>query len=111
MSRDQVHEIAQGRVWTGEKAIGLGLVDQIGGLDEAIATAAVKAGLEDYRLAEYPEIKEPIQQIIEDIMGQDQAQFVLREQLGDLYPYVKYLQEIKQMQGAQARLPFAVEVH
>ena len=45
-----VHEIAQGRVWTGEKALELGLVDQLGDLNDAIVVAAELANLEEYEV-------------------------------------------------------------
>ncbi len=112
MSRDAVHEIAQGRVWTGKKALSIGLVDELGGLEDAVQAAANKAGLEAYRLVEYPVVKEPIQQLLEEITGKkDEASYMMRQQLGELYPTFEYLRELKEMQGAQARLPFAVDMH
>ena len=67
MTRDQVHEIAQGRVWTGQKAVEIGLVDQLGDLDDALAIASRLANLSDYRMDEYPKMKEPLQQFIEEM--------------------------------------------
>lgn len=108
MSRDEVHEVAQGRVWTGNRAKELELVDRLGNLDDAIACAARMADLEDYRLSEYPKIKEPIEQILEELTGggKSNASAILRSQLGEYYPYYSYLRSIKDMQGVQARMPF-----
>lgn len=113
MTRDAVHEIAQGRVWTGLKAKEIGLVDEIGGLDEAITAAQELAGLEKYRMKEYPLIKDPMEQIIEDIMGKKdaaiKAEFVKTE-FKELYPYYKKMKTLKEMKGAQMRMPFEIEV-
>lgn len=73
MTRDQVHEVAQGRVWMGKKAKELGLVDAIGGLDEALSMAQSMASLEEFRTVEYPKMKNPIQQLTEQLEGKDDA--------------------------------------
>lgn len=65
MSADQVDEIAQGRVWIGADALEVGLVDEIGGLQEAISYAALAAGLENYRIAEYPAPKSMSERLME----------------------------------------------
>jgi len=56
MTYEAVDEIAQGRVWAGTDAIGIGLVDELGGLEDAIAYAASMVSLDTYRLVEYPEV-------------------------------------------------------
>ncbi len=58
MTRDEVHEVAQGRVWTGTDAQEAGLVDVIGGIDRAIEIAAEKAGIDDWRIDPYPKQKD-----------------------------------------------------
>ena len=110
MSRDAVNEIAQGRVWTGTKAKQIGLVDRIAGLDEAIEAAADLAELSAYRITEYPRIKEPLQQFIEDLTGKSEAhtERLLRSQLGDIYPYYRHIRELQISNGVQARLPFII---
>ena len=110
MTRDEVHKIAQGRVWTGNRATELGLVDQIGGLETAIEKAAELAEIDDFRLKEYPQIKEPFQQILEELLDMEESfkSKVLQKELGDYYTYYKYFDEIKNMKGVQARLPFII---
>lgn len=117
MTRDEVHEIAQGRVWTGAKAKELGLVDELGGLDEAIAEAQKLAGLENYRITEYPRVKDPLQQFLEKWLDMPSAttsvaakQAILQAEMGELYPYYNHLKEISEMKGLQARMPFLIEV-
>ncbi len=110
LSRDAVNEIAQGRVWTGKKALGIGLVDRIGNLEDAIASAAILADVKDYRIAEYPRIKEPIQQWIDELTGNSETrtQRIIRAQLGEMYPYYQFVRELQNSRGMQARLPFIV---
>lgn len=115
ITRDEAHAVAQGRVWPGMKAKEIGLVDAMGGLDEALAVAADKAGLEKYRVSEYPVTKEPLQQIMDELIGEKAIQFhgqhLLQEQLGDLFPYYKQLKEFKEMKGVQARIPYVLTVY
>ena len=107
MTRDQAHQVAQGRIWTGEKALEIGLVDAMGGLDEALATAANLAGLTKYRVAEYPKIKDPVERIIAELTDQEQASFTQRavqSELKKVFPYFDYVQEVLQTRGVQARM-------
>jgi protease-4 len=102
-----VDSIGQGRVWAGSDAVKLGLVDKIGGIEDAIAYAAEKASLgTDFRTTELPEQKDPIQKIIEEMGGQTRVKATLKQQLGDYYGYVEYIEQVKGMTGIQARLPF-----
>jgi len=110
-TREQVHEIAQGRVWPGKKAKEIGLVDDIGGLDRALAAAAKLAGLEKYRTTEYPRTKTGIEQLL-DQLTQDKDKddviksWIVRSELGEMYPVYKTLRDIRQNKGIQARLPY-----
>lgn len=110
MTRDQVNEIAQGRVWTGIDAQRIGLVDEIGDLDKAIGIAAKLAALKEYRVTEYPQVKEPWQRLIEDITGDDEVRTerMLKQSLTEWYPYYKFAKEIQDSKGVQARLPFMI---
>ena len=114
-TRDEAHKVAQGRVWPGLKAKELKLVDEMGGLEDALAMAADKAGLEKYRVSEYPVTKDPLQQLMDEFMGNKETKFngqaLMKDQLGDLFPYYKYLKEIKEMKGVQARVPFVLNVY
>ncbi len=114
MTVEQVHEIAQGRVWTGEKAMELGLVDGMGNLDDAIEIAANLAGLDQYRLTEYPKVKDPFQRIIDEILHKDDDSGVeafMQSELGDLYPIYQQVKSIKDMDRVQARLPYYLDIH
>ena len=67
MTRDEVDAVAQGRIWTGQQAFDRGLVDQLGGYDEAIQAAVARAGLEegDYRVIEFRDEVDPFAQFLE----------------------------------------------
>jgi protease IV len=112
MKKDAVNEVAQGRVWTGSKAKTIGLVDAIGGLEDAIAIAKNMAGLNGYKLSEYPKMKEPIEQLIDQYTGKKSVSHrtAIQKELGDLYPYYEYMADLKKLQGVQARMPFQIEI-
>lgn len=116
MKKEAVHKVAQGRVWTGEKALELGLVDEIGDLEQAMILAAEEAGLSKFRVIEYPNIKDPIKQIIDDLTGKDDkkvkqaSRALIEEELGELYPYYEQMKEIRSMKGVQARMPYSIDI-
>ncbi|HRI58305.1 MAG TPA: signal peptide peptidase SppA [Saprospiraceae bacterium] len=110
-TRDEVHEIAQGRVWPGKKAKEIGLVDDLGGLDRALSAAAKLAGVEKYRTVEYPRTKTGIEQLIDQLtQNKDKddsvKSWLVRSELGEMYPVYKTLRDIRRSQGVQARLPY-----
>lgn len=67
LERDAVHAVAQGRVWTGEQALAVGLVDDLGGMDVALAKAAEIAKMEDYRMKSLPRERDFMELIMEDL--------------------------------------------
>ena len=67
ISKDRVDEIAQGRVWCGNEALGINLVNEIGGLTEALDYAAASAGLESYRVVSYPAVQTSLDKLMENI--------------------------------------------
>jgi protease IV len=109
MTTAQVDSIGQGRVWSGTDAKRIGLIDDFGGLDFAIKTAAKLAKLEKYRVTELPEQKDPFTMIMEEF-GNDGSSRILKAELGENYTYLNYIREISNMKGVQARLPFQINV-
>ena len=111
MSVENIKEIASGRVWTGAEAKERNLVDVLGNLDDAIALAVNRAGLEegDYRVKYYPEKKPLIDQILKEFDLETNT-YMMKRELGPLYPYVQQIQSLQHMQGLQARLPFVLEI-
>ncbi len=110
MTVAEVNEIAQGRVWTGKQALDRNLVDALGDLDAAIQTAASMAGLQEgeYRIANYPYVKDPWVKLIEDLTDREASaqlkEKALKEELGKLYPTYKQLRDMGRETGVQARM-------
>jgi protease IV len=103
----QVDSIAQGRVWTGERAIGIGLVDKIGGLQNAIDCAARLGKLKTYRLKEYPEAVNIIDKYLRDNKKVIKTKAIKEEIGADGYKIYQSLQRIRSIMGStQAAMPF-----
>ncbi len=110
MTLEYVDSIAQGRIWTGYQAKANGLVDGIGGLDDAINIAAEKAGLTEYSLKDYPKQKDPFEKLMEEFGGKTQTYF-MKAKLGTYYAAWEKIIELEKMKGVQARLPFELEIY
>ncbi|MEY2925112.1 MAG: signal peptide peptidase SppA [Bacteroidota bacterium] len=115
MTKEQVNEIAQGRVWTGIMAKEVGLVDELGGLEKAIEIAAKEANLEEYKLKEYPKAQDPVQMIIEKMSGNTNLKAQLKEVSANtpFAPYVKYLGDLERWGTAhsvQAMMPYDISI-
>ena len=104
---DYVDSIAQGRVWTGSRAITVGLVDRIGGLQEAIVSAAKMAKLSSYKLREYPEKKNILEQVMENYQKSVSSSLVKSEIGENEYQLLQQVKQVRKMVGEpQSRLPF-----
>ncbi len=116
LTKEQVRRIAGGRVYTGTRALELGLVDELGGLEAAIATATELAGMErdEISVGQYPKMKTPLEQLLEDFLGADAlpqaaTSAVLREQLGERhYRHFEVLKELSKVNEAQSLLPVVI---
>lgn len=106
MTWEEVDNIAQGRVWSGTDAMRIGLVDELGGINKAISNAVELSGVEDYRLVEYPEIKDPIQELLSDLSGETK----LQTEMGEAYHYYKHLRNLINTKGIQAKLPYSIQI-
>lgn len=102
MPVSMVDSIGQGRVWSGVDAQKLGLVDVLGGLDDAITIAAKMAGLENYRISELPELKEPFRMFMEEFAEGAESRW-LEWKLGGDYRFYRQLIRINELEGVQAR--------
>ena len=110
MTKEEVDEIGQGRVWSGANAIDIGLIDGFGGLEDAIKLAAEAANLDSYRIIDLPKLKDPFEKLLEDLQGNVKVS-ILKQELGTEYKYYKTLQNLRNMQGIQARIPYEVEIY
>ena len=105
-----VDSIARGHVWAGSEGLKLGLVDSLGGLQDAIAYAAKKAKLgKNYRITEYPKRKEFLQELMEEFSGKAESR-ILANKLQVFEPYLSGIQTFSEMKGIQARLPFVMKI-
>lgn len=116
LSTEHIHEIAQGRVWSAPKAKEIGLVDELGGLDRALAAAASLANLEKYRTAEYPQTKSGFEQFLDQLMQKKDRDdsvrsWALRQELGEFYPLYKTVQGFRQSKGILFRMPYDLSVN
>lgn len=110
MSQDSVKMIAEGRVWTGEQGLEIGLVDELGNLDDAVAHAAKLAEVEKYRAVAYPAPANPFEQLIGDKKsGYLNSQ--LRDILGEGYKAFSLMQGIKDKDAVQARIPYEISIY
>jgi protease-4 len=106
LTKEQVRSVAAGRVWTGTEAMANGLVDLLGGFDEAVKIAVEKAGVaDDYRLRYYPERKSFLELWISQAQDDARARAVQAE-LGEFHIWYQQLKNLKEYQGTQARMPF-----
>lgn len=104
-----VDSIGQGRVWSGVDAIEIGLVDQLGDMEDAIAYAVEKANLgSDYKVTEWPKQKDFATRLMESLSGSDADKLdaAMRSKLGAYYDYVKGIENLQKNTGIQARMPF-----
>jgi protease-4 len=103
-----IESIAQGHVYTGEQGLKIHLVDEIGGLDQAIAYAAKQANLKDYKIKLYPEEKSFQEQIIESL-GDAKQDWVRQEMGEEQYRIYNTLQSISSYSGIQMRMPMEIQ--
>jgi protease IV len=105
-----VDSIGQGRVWSGENALQIGLIDSYGGLSKAIEIAANKAGLSYYRTVDYPKQKDPFEMVMESLEMKVSTYF-LKNKMGENYHYLEFVQKQIDNQGIRARLPYDIQVN
>ena len=107
ISRDSLDAIAQGRVWTGADALKIGLVDVLGGMDDAIKIAAAKAGLDQYAISEFPVEKNPVEELLNSLTGSVKMR-MMKEEMGPFYETWTKIKDITSQQGLIARIPYDV---
>jgi protease IV len=112
MSFAQVDSIAQGRVWTGSDAIKIGLVDKIGGLNEAINEAAKLSKIKIYTTKNFPEYEKDINDLLENLPFAKSKESFIKEELGsEAYKIMERIKRVQSRKGVQAALPFEITIH
>ena len=109
----QADSVAQGRVWSGVDAKRLGLVDELGGLDEAIEAAAKMVGLDNYGIRKLPKYKSDFEKLMEDLGGATtkSKESIIQQEIGaEAYVVLKEIKQAMQNKGIQARMPFTLNI-
>jgi protease-4 len=111
MTFAQVDAIAQGRVWTGSDALKLGLVDSIGGLDDAINEAARLSKTTNYNTRNYPEFKKDFDEFLENFPFAKTKERWIKEEIGEEnYKVLEQIKRVQSYKGIQARMPFEISI-
>ncbi|NLV17985.1 MAG: signal peptide peptidase SppA [Bacteroidetes bacterium] len=110
MDFTSVDSIGQGRVWSGASALNIGLVDEMGGLNDAIEGAAELAGIENYSIKELPVAEDPYTKLLKQISG-DVRINLLKKELGEAFRFYNELKETNTLSGIQARLPYFIDIY
>lgn len=109
LSNDSIRSIAEGRVWTGEDAIKIGLVDVLGGLNDAIQIAAQKAKITDYQVKAYPEKEDFATRIMKSLEDDVEAKF-MEQPFGREIKTLLNIQKMDKIHRVQARLPYFINI-
>lgn len=108
LRQSYVDSIGQGRVWAGADALQLGLVDELGGLDKAIAYAAQKANLTDYSIKDYPKQMDLMDMFMSGSIPEPYTKSLIKNKLGKNYTYLETVENISRLDGIQALMPFMI---
>lgn len=109
IDKNSLDSIAQGRVWTGNQALKIRLVDELGGIDKAIEEAAKLANLEDYSLNSFPKKRDFFESFLSD-QKEELTTRAMKEYLGSDYQLFKTIKEIKEQDFIQARMPYDINI-
>lgn len=110
MKVEEVETIAQGRVWLGQDAFKNKLVDELGGLDKAVAKAAQLAKLKEYHTAAYPSKSSLFEQFAKKLNGDSYIDNHMRMTLGEYYEPFMMIKTINKQNAIQAKVPFVLNI-
>jgi protease-4 len=108
-SQSYIDSIGQGRVWSGTEALKNGLVDRLGNIDDAIASAAKKAKIKDFKIVNYPAQLDPIKSLFDNSADKVKAYFV-KSEMGDNFIYYEQMKSALNLSGVQARIPYNIQI-
>ena len=112
MTFAQVDSIGQGRVWSGEQALKIGLVDKIGGLDDALKEAAKLSKTKNYSTKNFPEFEKDINDLLQNFPFAKSKESFIKEELGEeTYRLMQQLKKIQARKGVQAIMPYEITMH
>ena len=112
MTFAQVDSIAQGRVWSGTEALKIGLVDKIGGLNDAIAEAAKIAKIKKYSTQNYPEYEKTLNDLLSNLPFAKSKEAFIKEEIGEEnYLLIEQVKKFQKQKGVQAVLPYGINIY
>lgn len=112
MTFAQVDAIGQGRVWSGQDALRIGLVDKIGGMDDALKEAAALAKIKEYRTQDFPEYEKDLDDVLAQFGLAQSKETMMKEELGEEnYMILQRLKRLNQLKGVQAILPYEININ
>ena len=109
-TKEAIEKIAEGRVWTGETAKKLGLVDELGGIDKALDIAVKKANLNGYTVVSYPEKKDFLSTLLDTKPTNYVESQLMKSKLGEYYKDFSLLKNLSERSMIQARVPFELNI-
>ena len=110
MSLEDVDKIGQGRVWTGNDAKDIGLIDTYGGIDQAIEIASLLAKIDDYRIISLPKKKDPFTELILKLEGETSIYKLAKQKIGFNSKKLDHIENLISTDIIQARIPFFIEL-
>ena len=110
MTKEAIEKVAEGRVWTGEAAKELGLVDELGGIDTALEIAVKKAGIEGYTVVSYPAKQDFLSSLLDTKPTNYVEAQILKSKLGEYYQQFGMLKNLTERSMIQARIPFELNI-
>ena len=110
MTKEAIEKVGEGRVWTGEMAKELGLVDVLGGIDTALEIAVKKAGIEGYTVVSYPAKQDLLSSLLDTKPSNYVESQILKSKLGEYYQQFGMLKNLKERSMIQARIPFELNI-
>ena len=111
VSISYVDSIGQGRIWSGEDALRLNLIDTLGGIDIAIKKAAQLADISNYAISERPIMKDVLTEFLESFMDNSISMKMKKSNLHQTYTYFQFIESALELKGVQARIPYIIEVY
>lgn len=109
VTKEKIEGVAQGRVWTGQKALELGLIDQFGGIRTAIKLAAAKSKLSNYRIETYPKKESVFDKLMKD-MSSEASLALAKFYFGENFKHYVVLKNIQHQDRVQARIPYSLDI-
>ncbi len=111
MTQDAIKRIGEGRVWMGQAAVENGLVDMLGGIDDAIRIAAEKADLEAYAVSAFPAKEDTMTKLMKSLSGASIMERIAKMHLGEeAYQWAQKAKQLQQSTGVQAKMPYEIVI-